>query len=757
MSLYEKCIKRVFLSSNNLVYLWLNFAFLYSCLVACSDPLAQIACRDKQDCPVDHICVEKVCQKQEITAPAGTEQNFQCLTDQECSEVAECISLGCRCVEGLCFPNECQDGDKRSCETMCGIGEQTCSSGVWRTCNKQAGNEICGTMEDEDCDGMIDEGCSGCEEGEERACNNGCGEGIEYCFDNSFIGCTAPRARLEICGTAENPVDEDCDGMVDEGCSDCEEGSMRTCDQGCGEGQETCIENTWRNCSAPTPTDEVCDGVDNDCDQAVDEEITRDCSTACGSGIETCSTGAWMNCTAPTVCMCGDLRMDSQVCGICGARQRTCVEDSDEWGEWSECVEAGQCEPGSQQEGSCGLCGVQRRNCGADCVWTGWQACQNEGVCEPGQEEERACMEGSCGVQKRTCSDQCLWGEWSECTRELFEECTPGMTENEPCGQCGQRVRTCSDACTWDVWGECQSEGSCQPGDTEDRSCGSGTCAIETRTCNEQCQWDNWGICNEGGSCEPGETQESACGNCGIKVRVCGDNCGWEAWSACQNESNVCTPGQEERLECGENNEGLCQLGEQRRVCSEMCQWNTWSECIGVVYPQEEICGNDLDENCNGQLERNPDEYENNNTCRSCTLLNMTNPDNVNMRASIDSIDDTWDYYCFYVDDGFSLFASHIVLELTNIPNEADLDLFLYQGKEGDGLSSEEAAYRNCENDVRLESSTLGRGQDESIDWTERVGWGADDSGLYIIGIQAFGNQSYSCYENYNLYVHGLR
>jgi hypothetical protein len=725
-------------------------------MIACSDPLAPISCKNKQDCPANHLCIESACEEQEVVSPAGMSSEFQCLTNEECMGVEECAAQGCRCVEGLCFPNECQTDEKRSCEAVCGTGEQVCSNGVWRACNTQPRNEICGTMMDEDCDGTVDEGCTGCEDGDERACDNGCGAGVERCFDNSFRGCTATRPTSEICGSEVEAVDEDCDGTVDEGCDQCEEGSTRPCNGGCGAGEETCIENTWRNCSAPKPINEVCDGVDNDCDSMIDEEITRDCSTACGSGLETCTEGAWVECSANTMCMCGDLRVDSQNCGVCGARQRTCVENSDEWADWGECVESGQCVPGESEEGGCGLCGVKRRNCGADCIWTGWQECQNEKVCEAGQIEEESCTQG-CGIKKRTCSDDCFWSEWSDCTNFIEEECEPNAMETESCGLCGQKTRGCGSSCLWEEWSACQNEGICEPSETEDRNCGDGECAVETRACNNQCQWEDWGMCNEGGSCTPGEMQESDCGNCGTKTRVCGMNCGWEDWSACQNESNVCAPGDEERLECGESEEGECRLGEQRRTCTEACTWDEWSGCNGVVYPSEEICGNDVDENCNGVLERNPDPYETNNSCRSCTLLEGTNPDRLELSANMDSYEDTWDYFCFYVSDGFSFFASHIEVTLTDVPASADLDLFLYQGLNSDNEGAEESAFSKCEQSNSIESSALGRGSDESIDWTERTGFGADDGGLYIVGVKAYGNQSFSCYEDYDLYIHGLR
>jgi hypothetical protein len=73
-------------------------------------------------------------------------------------------------------------------------------------------------------------------------------------------------------GTQCNQVDDDCDGVVDEGL---------TCN---------CI-----------PTGEQCDGINNDCDGAIDEGLTRSCGTGVCTGTETCVNGEWTGCNAPPV------------------------------------------------------------------------------------------------------------------------------------------------------------------------------------------------------------------------------------------------------------------------------------------------------------------------------------------------------------------------------------------------------------------------------------------------------------------------
>lgn len=65
---------------------------------------------------------------------------------------------GNTCAAGPC-PGECAQGQSRSCTSACGTaGTQTCSSSCsWNVCVPPA--EICGNEVDDDCDGISDQGC----------------------------------------------------------------------------------------------------------------------------------------------------------------------------------------------------------------------------------------------------------------------------------------------------------------------------------------------------------------------------------------------------------------------------------------------------------------------------------------------------------------------------------------------------------------------------------------------------------------------
>jgi hypothetical protein len=90
-------------------------------------------------------------------------------------------------------------------------------------------------------------------------------------------------------GGSGNGVDDDCDGLVDEGCL-CAQGSMRACFAGasdrrnigrCRDGMMTCGElGLWSDCTGGTgPVEEQCNGVDDDCDGMVDEAL-EGCASA---------------------------------------------------------------------------------------------------------------------------------------------------------------------------------------------------------------------------------------------------------------------------------------------------------------------------------------------------------------------------------------------------------------------------------------------------------------------------------------------
>lgn len=198
------------------------------------------------------------------------------------------------------------------------------------------------------------------------------------------------------------------------------------------------------------------------------------------------------------------------------------------------------------------------------------------------------------------------------------------------------------------------------------------------------------------------------------------------------------------------------------RTCDpNTCLWTNWSVCSQD--PDPEICGNDFDENCDGVVEYNPDNYEPNNDCSSCTLLSGDDDPVGQLEARIDRNGDV-DYYCFWGDDALSVpfvLDESIEIRLTSIPDGSDYDVYLYQGLGSDDAERRQNAVDNCVNNNELnrrdENGNLLEGYNsgnasESISWDERIP--GNDTGFYIIKVK--GIYGASCSQEYTLSYDGL-
>jgi hypothetical protein len=155
--------------------------------------------------------------------------------------------------------------------------------------------------------------------------------------------CTGSGApSTEVC----DGVDNDCNGVVDEGCAPCVPGQTRGCYDGpahtvgvgaCHAGSETCAmqangSSAWSACTNEvTPTPETCNHVDDDCNGSVDDS-SNNSSGACasnvcpsgetptyvpadggfGSGVSDSSTPLWQVVCSPSAAPCpaGQVRVE---------------------------------------------------------------------------------------------------------------------------------------------------------------------------------------------------------------------------------------------------------------------------------------------------------------------------------------------------------------------------------------------------------------------------------------------------------------
>ncbi len=333
-------------------------------------------CEGPQDCdddnPAIHPQAEEVCGN-------GVDDNCNDNIDDGCPGV-DCVDgdgdgapYGTDCQRPDCddqdprrsplFQEVCGDGIDNDCDGIvddCCPGVDCCDAdndgyGVGDGCEgpqdcddsnpraAEGGEEVCGDGIDNDCDGIVDDCCEGtlcCD-----ADNDGYGVGV---------GCGEPQdpddgnpdvhpGSEEICG---NGLDDDGDGVADEGCNTCVDNDgdgYCVGDGDCSAVHPECVGRP-KDCDdvheAVHPgASEQCNGVDDDCNLTVDDSSDPNnlcpdpnCVMACAEAdcVRGCATQDWA-----CLYQCG--RQNETCASRCATVD--CVDrDGDGWGSGPDCT-----------------------------------------------------------------------------------------------------------------------------------------------------------------------------------------------------------------------------------------------------------------------------------------------------------------------------------------------------------------------------------------------------------------------------------
>ncbi len=502
----------------------------------------------------------------------------------------------------------CNDGDTQACYNgpmgtqgvgACVAGTQTCANNAWGACVGEVmpGNEVCDAV-DNDCNGQTDEGF-----GSDTCGQGACQVTVQLCVNGVPQQCMPlpPQVNQDACGG----MDDNCDGVVNGGCS-CVNGDTTPCYTGpmgtqgvgvCKPGTQTCVMGSWGACAGDTtPSAETCDGLDNNCSGSIDEGFAP---LNCGVGACQASTAACIN-GVPQQCVPGQPSAET-----CDGIDNNCNGQVDD--------------------------GFAPISCGVGQCANTVPACVNgqPNVCNPKQPQSEVCdgLDNDCNGT----ADNGNPGGGVQCPTGLPGLCGPGVTAcTNGSIVCNQTIFPTSETCDG-LDNNCNGfadegspgsgqacstglQGVCMAGTT---ACTNGSLACNQNTASsaEMCDGldnDCDGVVDDGNPGSGVDCITGLQGLCGLGKTTCQNGqlaCVQQFFPSaetCDGLDNNCDGAIDENNPGGGGN---CSTG-QPGICNSGTNFclNAQIVCIQNQSPQAtDICGNGVDDNCNGQTDENID------------------------------------------------------------------------------------------------------------------------------------------------------